>query len=107
MPSSDRGTKTEWVESKTEIYRAYSNQVASLWTPNDLELTSGELTKIDEATAESPKTLIVEKRVAVRMSWTQAKLLNNMLTDIFGRFENLNGEVKVPQIPQPSSVQSS
>ena len=41
----------------------------------------------------------IEQRVAVTVSWDQAKWLSQLLADAVARFEAKNGEIKKPITP--------
>jgi uncharacterized protein DUF3467 len=102
MPSDKTQNATprlDWVESKHGVFPFYANYVNLLWTPHDIKVKFGTLASITEATGNSPRVFTIEERVNVTMSWTEAKALQLMLTDVITRFEKMNGEITVPKIP--------
>lgn len=95
--TSDLVSKT--VESKNGVQRFYSNNVDALWTPHDVSVKFSVLTTIKDATDTSPRTHTYEELAIVTVAWTEAKALARMLNDIVGRYEKLNGEIKIGTIP--------
>jgi len=91
--------KFDMVESRHGVYNVYSNNINALYTAHDVRIRFAELIKITEATESSPRVFTVEERVAVTLAWTEAKVLLNILSDIVGKFERLNGEIKTPAVP--------
>jgi len=103
MPSDQTPAQT-WVEPKHGTYNAYANFVNALWTPHDIKLKFGELTKMVES-PDSTKTFIIEEQASITLTWSEAKILQGMLSDIIGRFEKLNGEITTPKIPQSAPIE--
>ena len=91
--------KFDMVESRQGVQNIYANNVQAHWTPHDVRVRFGELIKITEATSEAPRVFTVEERVAVTLAWGEAKILRDILSELIGQFEQLNGEIKTPQIP--------
>ena len=96
-PTSNLVSKT--IDSKNGVQRFYSNAVDALWTPHDVSVKFSVLTTIKEATDTSPRTHTYEELAIVTVAWTEAKALARMLDDIVGRYEKLNGEIKIGTIP--------
>jgi hypothetical protein len=107
MPeTSDEKNNTEksepvsrFVEPRDGVQRLYSNHLNALWTPYDVSIKFSLLTNIAEATDKSPRTHTYEELALVTVAWTEAKMLAAMLSDIVRRYEELNGEIKIGDIP--------
>ena len=93
------GMASRLVEPKDGVRRIYSNNVDAMWTPHDVTLKFSVLAEILNATDSSPRTMIYNQEAMVTLAWTEAKLLLTMLTDIVNRYEELNGEITIGQIP--------
>ena len=91
--------KYEFIQPRDGIHNIYANHVNAMWTAHDVRITFGELVKLTESVSKSPRVFTVEDRVAVTMAWTEAKLMNNMLSEILASFESKNGEIKLPVVP--------
>jgi hypothetical protein len=72
----------------------YTNHLQVFWTGVDLTLIFGELLHSSENIAAA--TLAVENRAKVTMPWAVAKLILHNLTDAITRYEEKNGELKLP-----------
>ncbi|SRR5260221_527696 len=92
-------TRIDVVEPKQGVFGFYANGVDAVWTPHDLKIKFRELMRVTEATDTSPKVLTYEERATVTLAWSEAKLAADMLNDIIGRYEKINGEIKIAQIP--------
>jgi hypothetical protein len=77
----------------------YANHIHVQWTNHDMRVRFGELVKIEDPTAKTPKTFTIENRVAITMAWTEAKYFLSVLTDLIRKYEAINGEIKQPQAP--------
>jgi hypothetical protein len=91
--------KSVVLEPKQGIPSFYANDMDAMWTPHDIKLKFRELVSVTNATENNPKLLTYEERAAVILSWTGAKLLARMLVDIIEKYEKLNGEIKIGEIP--------
>jgi len=91
--------KTEWVESKEGSPEIYGNFFNTSWTVFDVRFQVGQL--IPRKESDLAAGFVVEKRGAVTIAWPEAKALLIMLSDLVGRYEKVNGEIK-PVILPPS-----
>jgi hypothetical protein len=96
-PENTLPSKVTWIEPKSGVFTAYANYVNALWTPHDIKLKFGELSKIMESGTN--REFIVEEWADITLAWSEAKMLLTMLADIIARYEALNGEIKTPQVP--------
>jgi hypothetical protein len=104
----DKNKGFRLVEPGGGIRETYSNHIALCATGSDLRIAFGQLVPIGgnaarEGAREDTKTMPVpseiEQRVAVTVSWDQAKWLGQLLADAVTRFEAKNGEIKKPITP--------
>ena len=89
----------EFVEPKDGVQRFYSNNIDALWTPHDVSVKFNALTKITGAPEASSRIHTYQELAVVTLAWTEAKALAVMLADIIGKYEKLNGEIKIGPIP--------
>jgi hypothetical protein len=75
------------------MVRVYSNNVSMASTRFDIRLIFGEVADVTDEKA------IVENRVQVTMSWIETKVLADFLQANVKAFEELNGPLKLPAIP--------
>jgi hypothetical protein len=90
------------------IRETYSNHVTLCSTESDVRIAFGQVVPIGGNTAaEAPGQTAnngqlpfqIEQRVAVTMSWLQAKAMTQVLEDTVARFEAKNGEIKKQVAP--------
>ena len=88
LPSRDReGNATRF---------SHKNVVNGNWTLYDIRIRFSELIQVaddERPTWENQHGILLE-RVAVTMSWHQAKHLRDLLGGIIENYEKLNGELK-------------
>jgi hypothetical protein len=84
----------EYRPSPEGVLRVYANNVSMSSTRFDLRILFGEVADISEDKA------VVENRVQVTITWLEAKLLGDFITANIKAFEELNGPLKLPNIPQ-------
>jgi hypothetical protein len=71
----------------------YANHVAAGMTAFDMRLIFGQITDAN------PEKVTIDQAVMVTMSWPEIKILHAMLEANIEAFEELNGEIILPQIP--------
>jgi hypothetical protein len=93
------------LESPEEgVYYAYGNIVNMNWTLTDVQLRFAELIQVPNEDAPSWENQhgVLLERVSVTIPWYQAKVLNDMLTNVLKNYETLNGELRRPLLaPAP------
>jgi hypothetical protein len=77
----------------------YSNNVAMKPTAFDLTLYFGEVELLDEKT----QALVVRHRAKIVMGWLEAKVFSQFLSKLVANFEQKNGSITQPVIPEPVS----
>lgn len=94
--SEEKLQDKKWVYSEPPggAERIYANQVNITWTGVDVTILFGELLTDLENIEQG--ILAVEHRSKVTIPWPVAKLLMTNLADLIGRYEQGNGEVKLP-----------
>jgi hypothetical protein len=85
--------KVEAVIPPEGIFNVYTNHIGIAAGPNDVRVFLGELG------AATPEKVQVAQRVAVVMSWIQAKATAALLQDYVNAYERLNGPIKLPKLP--------
>ena len=88
----------EYHDAPGGLIRVYSNNVSMASTRFDVRIIFGELVDIDDNKA------IVENRVQVTLTWLEAKLLADFVHANVKSFEELNGALKLPSIPDKMVV---
>jgi hypothetical protein len=96
-PENTLPSKGTWIEPKSGVFTAYANYVNALWTPHDIKLRFGELSRIMQS--DTTREFIVEERADITLAWSEAKMLLTMLAEIISRYEAVNGEIQTPQVP--------
>ena len=72
----------------------YANHLQVFWTGIDVTLFFGKLLHSSEDIDQ--KVLSVEKRAKVTLPWPLAKLIATSLAETVAKYEEKNGEVKLP-----------
>src|SRR5450631_2211514 len=85
--------QVEYVNPPEGLTRFYANNIAMGSTKFDVRIIFGEIRDVNETKA------IVDNRFQVTISWAEAKLLGDFLQANVKAFEDLNGPLKLPQIP--------
>lgn len=85
--------KIEYVFPPNGVPNVYANNIAMGTTKFDVRMIFGEVRDISEA------HIAIEQRVQVTMSWHEAKILADFLWANIKAYEELNGPLKLPQIP--------
>jgi hypothetical protein len=83
------------------VYEAYSNVVNLNWTLTDVRLRFSQLIQVpdeDRPTWENQHGILIE-RAAITIPWHQAKVLRDLLNGIVSNYEQINGELKRPKLP--------
>jgi hypothetical protein len=93
--------KVPLVEPEGGRADVYSNIVNLNWTAADVRIRFMELL---QASSDSEKTIaaqraILMERAAVTMAWHQAKVLRDLLHTAVSKYEELNGEMRIPTLP--------
>jgi len=68
-------------------------------TAQDVRLTFAEQYEVLRYAASGSRKMRIEERVSVTMGWRETKLLLDLLSDIVGKYEEVNGEIKEPRLP--------
>jgi hypothetical protein len=84
----------KYSEPKEGIPEYYANHVSVFWSGVDLTLILGELTHSSENLARN--ILEIENRVKITVPWPVAKLIATNLAEVIARYEQKNGELKLP-----------
>ena len=96
----EREVKNLFVEPANGMLRIYGNQFTLDWTASDIRIRFAELNV--EPTVKTPgiKMVKIEERASVTITWANAKYLRDALADAIVRYENVNGEIKTPLLPE-------
>jgi hypothetical protein len=90
-PAPER--KLEFVKAPDGIRHIYTNNFAIGHTVLDIRLIFGELTDIDD------KKIEITQRVAVTMTWLEAKALSESLAAYVKNYEDSYGPIKTEFTP--------
>lgn len=91
--SSQPALNFKYSEPQDGAQEFYTNHLQVFWTGVDLTLVFGELLHSSENIST---TLAVENRAKVTMPWPVAKLILHNLSGAIARYEEKNGELKLP-----------
>lgn len=72
----------------------YSNHVQAFWSGVDVTLFFGKLLHSNEDISQN--VLSIENRAKVTIPWSVAKLIAISLAQSVAKYEELNGELKLP-----------
>ncbi len=72
----------------------YANHLQVFWSGIDVTLVFGELTHSPENVTQN--ILEIQNKAKVTMPWPMAKLVMTNLSDMIKRYEEKNGELKLP-----------
>jgi hypothetical protein len=105
--SDEKKPKPKWVKSPQGVTEVYANTSLAMWSLDDVRLRLGQLVNAeDDPNAEWRAA--AQERVAVTMSWRNAKLLRNQLMELIKLYEDVNGEinlnVKLPEEKKNETV---
>ena len=90
----------EFVQPKDGTAFIYGNHIVLDWTITDLHVRVGDLSVNPlYRTTPNQKTLRIEERACVTLTWGTAKYLMGELQIAIDKYEELNGEIKVPILP--------
>jgi hypothetical protein len=94
----DEQTSPEWIEPEEGVFQAYSNLVHVNWTATDVIFRFAQI--VPKRNPLNDASWAIEESAAVTMAWIQAKHVRAILNDIIQRYENVNGEIKTPTMPE-------
>lgn len=80
--------KMELVTPEGGMHYIYSNHVRVGYSVADLRILFGELTDV------TPEKYIITERAQVTMTWLQAKILLDVLSNHISAYEKHNGPIK-------------
>ncbi len=87
---------TVWEDVTPEggVCEIYSNFLDVHWTRYDIRLKFAQVLP-----GRRPNTWATEQRAAVTLAWPEAKVLRDLLVGLIDKYEKLNGELKIPELP--------
>src|ERR1700674_1675899 len=83
-------------ETAPEIYGNYFDVN---WTVNDLRIRFGQITPLREHAADMNPSWGIDLHGSATVSWLQAKILRDTLTQAIDRYEALSGQITEPKLP--------
>ena len=93
-----------WVRSPSGMPEYYANMVHLMWSLDDVRFRLGQLVESPETIDPGPNFKAVsQENVAVTISWRNAKLLRDQLTNLVEAYEKANGQIKTDVKLAPSS----
>jgi hypothetical protein len=98
---ADDMSKVRLEEPEDGVFEAYANIVNMNWTLTEVRLRFAELIQVpDEGqpTWDNQHAVLLE-RAAISLPWWQAKVLRGLLDGIVKNYEAINGELKLPKLP--------
>jgi hypothetical protein len=95
MPPEEKPQREiQYITPPEGLTRFYANNLAMGTTKFDVRIIFGEIRDV------TPTMAVVDQRFQVTMCWTEAKLLADFLHANIKAFEDLNGPLKLPKIPE-------
>jgi len=94
-PAPEPKVAFDWMESKTALPDVFSSHFHLNWSSTDVRILFGQL----KPQYGHSDTFMIEERAAVTMSWVTAKRLLLMLGAVVGKYEEVNGEIVQPKLP--------
>jgi hypothetical protein len=92
----------EWVEAEYDAPEIYGNFTNCSWTLVDVRIQIGQL--IPKKPGNLSAGFAVQERGFVTLAWHQAKVLRDILESVVASYEQVNGEIKMPNLaPTPPS----
>jgi Protein of unknown function (DUF3467) len=91
----------DW-KSMPNAPQIYSNYLYMGWSLDDVRITFGAL----RAENVSTKSHFSEEQGSVVLPWRQAKNLRDMLTRVIAAYEEVNGEIRNPFLPETDDKKS-
>ena len=85
--------KIEYRVSPDGLVKVYSNNVQMATTSFDVRVLFGQVAEV------SDEKLVIDQRVELTMTWLEAKILADFLQANIKSYEDLNGEIKLPKVP--------
>jgi hypothetical protein len=95
-----REPKIQFIEPPNKILRTYTNTIHLDWTAYDIRIRFSEVCVEPILKTPGVKMQTVEERVSVAMPWSKAKELRDALIGAVTQYENTNGEIKIPDLPE-------
>ena len=92
-PKSENPT-WKYSEAPEGAAEYYANHLHIFWTGVDLTLIFGELVHSAENNAKT--VLEAETQAKITMTWSVAKLVMSNLAEAIAKYEEKNGELKLP-----------
>lgn len=89
----------EWLRSKDGVVEVYGDYIHLNWTSLNVRIRVTQLIADPRVNPSSAKW-VVEERAVCTLPWFTAKILQNLLTGLVTKYEQINGEIKLPQMPQ-------
>lgn len=97
-PQGETVPSFPWIESEEGVFEEYSNFLHMNWTLFDVRIRFGQIVPNPQHPPERAG-FAVSERAAITMPWGQAKALRDMLEELVNKYESVNGEIKVPNLP--------
>lgn len=100
IPAAQQRT-VEYVSPPEGLTRYYANNIAIGTSKFDVRIVFGEIRDV------TPTNAIVDNRCQVTVAWAEAKLLADFILANVKAYEDLNGPLKLPKIPEKVIVPST
>ena len=87
-----------WVRSENGVYSGYSDYLYMNWTSLVIRIRFGQIVPDPQDPPEKSR-FAIEEHSTITMPWYQAKVLRDLLINSIQRYEKVNGEIKLPVLP--------
>jgi hypothetical protein len=91
----DEKPPIHWIESPEGVFEVYANLAHITWSLDDLRIRLAQLVPSPETRDPGDEyTAIAEERAAITLTWRNAKIFRDQLSDVIKRFEDDNWEIQ-------------
>lgn len=93
--SDGKKPKARWVKSPQGVQEYYINTSLVMWSLDDVRFRLGQLINADDNASDEDFKAVAQERAAVTMSWRNAKVLRDQLTQLIKLYEDANGDINI------------
>jgi hypothetical protein len=96
--------KIEWMKPEEGVFDVYANMAHLTWSLDDVRVRFAQLVDSPETPNPGDQFFgVAEERVAVTISWRNAVVFRNSLSQAIESYEKVNGPIKLDMKLPPST----